>query len=514
MSGQKFYLTTAIDYVNGQPGLHHLYERAGADALARFHRQRGRDVYFLIGSDDNATKNEKAAAEAGEPTRAFVDRLAAEFKRAADVWNISYDRFIRTTDADHAVAVQEFVRRWLANDDVYLSTYEGLYCVGCEAFYEESDLVDGKCELHPNRTIERLKEENFFFRLTKYEQALKDLYAKQPDFCLPEIRRNEVLGWLDKGLRDISISRRNLRWGIPFPDHPDHTVYVWFDALINYVTGAGFPHDPERFAKWWPADLHVIGKDISRFHCLYWPAMLLAAGLPLPKRVYVHGFLEYGGQRLSKGTGNMIDPFASAEEWGVDGIRYLVLRAAPFERDSPVSSERFSELFNAELANGVGNTVQRTLAMIEKYCAGSVPLSGKPGAPEQRVQDAAARALAGHEAAVPELRFSDAIGAVVELLRAVDKLYTDTKPWELAKQPGSQNTLGSVLYTGAEAVRLAGLLLWPYMPGVSERIAERLGQPRPDAGGWDKAASWGALAAGTKVRPGEALFPRLERPAA
>ena len=514
MSGQKFYLTTAIDYVNGQPGLHHLYERTGADALARFHRQRGHDVFFLIGSDENATTNEKAAAEAGEPTRAFVDRLAAEFKRGADIWNIGYDRFIRTTDPDHVAAVQEFIRRWIANDDVYLSKYEGLYCTRCEAFYEESDLVDGKCQWHPNVPVERLAEENYFFRLTKYEQALRDLYARQPEFCVPEIRRNEVLGWLDRGLRDISISRRNLRWGIPFPDHPEHTVYVWFDALINYVTGAGFPHDPQRFAKWWPADLHIIGKDISRFHCLYWPAMLLAAKLPLPKQVFVHGHLEYGGQRLSKGTGNMIDPFASAEEWGVDGIRYLVLRAAPFERDADVSAAIFDRLFNAELANGVGNTVQRTLAMIEKYCGGNAPVAGQLGAPEQRVQDAAARALALHEAAVPELRFSDAIGAIVELLHAVDKLYTDTKPWELAKQPGSQNTLGSVLYTGAEAVRLAGLLLWPYMPGVSERIAERLGQPRPDAGGWDKAASWGALAAGTKVRPGDALFPRLERPAA
>ena len=510
MSGQKFYLTTAIAYVNDRPGLHHLYGFTGTDALARYHRQRGHEVFFLSGSDDNATKNDKAAAEAGVPTSEFVARLSAEFKRAEDVFNISYDRFIRTTDPDHIASVQEFIRRWIANDDVYLSTYEGLYCVGCEAFYEESDLLDGKCEFHPTRTIERLKEENFFFRLTKYEQALKDLYAKQPDFCVPEIRRNEVLGWLDRGLRDISISRRNLKWGIPFPDHPEHTVYVWFDALINYVTGAGFPHDRERFAKWWPADLHVIGKDISRFHCLYWPAMLLAAKLPLPKQVYVHGFLEYGGQRLSKSSGNMIDPFASAEEWGVDGIRYLVLRSAPFERDSPVSSERFSELFNAELANGVGNTVQRTLAMLEKYCAGTAPAAGKAGAAEQRVQDAAARALAEHEAAVPELRFSDAIGAVIELLRAVDKLYTDTKPWELAKEPGRRDTLDSVLYTGAEAVRLAGLLLWPYMPGVSERIAERLGQPRPDAAGWDKVARWGALAAGTKIRSGEGLFPRLE----
>jgi len=509
VSEQKFYVTTAIYYVNDRPGLHHAYEFTGTDALARFHRQRGREVYFLTGSDENATKNAQAAALAGEDTRAFVDRLAAEFKRAQDVYRIRSDRFIRTTDPDHVASVQEFIRRWIANDDVYLSTYDGLYCVGCEAFYEETDLVEGRCEFHPNRVIERLQEENYFFRLTKYEQALKDLYAGQPDFCVPETRRNEVLGWLDRGLRDISISRRNLKWGIPFPDHPEHTVYVWFDALINYVTGVGFPGDPESFAKWWPADLHVIGKDISRFHCLYWPAMLLAAGLPLPKQVYVHGFLEYGGQRLSKGTGNMIDPFLSADEWGVDGIRYLVLRAAPFARDSPVSAEIFDRLFNAELANGIGNTVQRTLAMIEKYFAGVVPEPNEGGATERRVRDAAARALERHDDLAGQLDFSGAIGEIVDLLKAVDRMYTETKPWELAKQPASRAALESVLYTGAEAVRIAGLLLWPYTPGVSETIAERLAQPRPDAEGWAHAARWGALEPGARARPGEGLFPRL-----
>jgi len=514
MSGQKFYLTTAIYYVNDRPGLHHAYEFTATDALARFHRQRGRDVYFLTGSDENATKNHQAAVLAGEDTRAFVDRLAGEFRRAQDAWSISYDRFIRTTDPDHVEAVQEFIRRWIANGDVYLGTYEGLYCVGCEAFYEESDLVDGKCELHPSRVIERLQEENFFFRLTKYEQALRELYAKQPTFCVPEIRRNEVLGWLARGLRDISISRRDLTWGIPFPDHPEHTVYVWFDALINYVTGAGFPHDPARFARWWPADLHVIGKDISRFHCIYWPAMLLAAGLPLPKQVYVHGFLEYGGQRLSKGTGNMIDPFASAEEWGVDGIRYLVLRAAPFERDSPVSSERFSELFNAELANGIGNTVQRTLAMIEKYFDGLLPAPNQGGASERRVRDAAARALDRHDDLAARLDLSGAIGEIVDLLKSVDRMYTETRPWELAKGAESRGALESVLYTGAEAVRIAGLLLWPYTPDASERIAERLAQPGPGAAGWEQVARWGALEPGARVRPGDALFPRLDRPAA
>ncbi|TMG42621.1 MAG: methionine--tRNA ligase, partial [Chloroflexi bacterium] len=299
----KFYLTTAIDYVNAEPGLHHAYEKTGADALARFHRQRGDEVFFLTGTDDNATKNEQAAKAAGVDTRTFVDRNAAAFRRLCDTWNVSYDRFIRTVDPDHVAGVQEFVRRWIANDDVYLTTYEGLYCTRCEAFYEESELVNGRCQFHPDNpdAVQRVKEENFFFRLSKYEKALRELYERNPGFTVPEYRRNEVLAWFDRGLRDVSVSRgRSLKWGIPWPGRPDHTVYVWFDALINYVTGVGFGTDEKKFKKWWPADVHVIGKDISRFHCIYWPAMLLSAGIELPRKIFVHGFLEYRGQRLSK----------------------------------------------------------------------------------------------------------------------------------------------------------------------------------------------------------------------
>ena len=277
----KFYLTTAIAYVNDRPGLHHAYEFAGTDALARFHRQRGDDVFFLTGTDEHGAKNLEAAKAAGVATKAFVDRNAADFRRLADLWQISYDRFIRTTDSDHIAGVQEFVRRWIANDDVYLSTYEGWYCTRCEAFYEEADLLpDMRCQFHPNNpdAVQRVKEENFFFRLSKYEKPLRELYDKNPSFTVPEYRRNEVLGWLNRGLRDISVSRgRSLKWGVPWPGNPDHTVYVWFDALINYVTGVGFGTDEGRFKKWWPADVHVIGKDITRFHCIYWPAMLMSA---------------------------------------------------------------------------------------------------------------------------------------------------------------------------------------------------------------------------------------------
>lgn len=509
---RKFYVTTAIDYVNDRPGLHHAYEKTGADALARFHRQRGDEVFFLTGTDENATRNDRAAKAEGVPTQELVDRHAAEFRSMCDLWQISYDRFIRTSvDADHRRGVQEFVRRWIANDDIYLATYEGWYCTGCEAFYEATDLVGGQCPIHPTRQIERLKEENYFFRLTKYEERLKKLYRERPDFCVPEIRRNEVLGWLDRGLRDISVSRRGLTWGIPFPDHSDHVVYVWFDALINYVTGAGFGTDEAKFSKWWPCDVHVIGKDITRFHCIYWPAMLLAAGIELPRQVYAHGFLEFAGQgRLSRSSGNMIDPVAAANEWGSDAARYLVLREAPFEKDSPISPESFNARFNADLANGLGNLVSRTLAMVDRYFDRRVPEPSPVGPSEGAVREAAERALREHDEAVAKLRFADALAAAFALVDATNKHYTRTQPWQLAREPSGRGELGASIYAGCEALRLLAYLLWPYLPTTAERIAEHLAVPSPAGARWSDVARWGLLRSGTEVRPGPALFPRLE----
>lgn len=511
MERQKFYVTTAIAYVNDRPGLHHAYEFTGADALARFHRQRGRDVFLLTGTDENATRIETAAKAAGEETRVFVDRLAAEFQEVCRVYGISADRFIRTTDADHVAAVQEFVRRWMKNDDIYLTTYEGLYCSRCEAFYEEADLVDGKCEWHPTVPIQRLEEENYFFRLTKYEQRLKDLYRDRPEFTVPEARRNEVLGWLDRGLRDISVSRRNLSWGIPFPDHPDHTVYVWFDALINYVTGVGFGTDEALFAKWWPADVHVIGKDITRFHSIYWPAMLMAAGIEVPRMVFAHGHLQYGEGRLSRSSGNMIDPIASAEEWGADALRYILLREAPFQTsDVPISPASISARFNADLANGLGNLVSRTLKMVETYSDGRVPAADGAGESERAVADAAAAAIAGHERAAAQLHFSDALAAIFGLIDAANKHYQRTQPWLAAKDPARSTSVAPALYAGLEAVRLAAHLLWPYMPTVADRIAAQLGLPSPEHAAWDEVSRWGVLRPGTSVTVGLPLFPRLQ----
>src|SRR5919204_849084 len=509
MDRQKFYVTTAIDYINGAPHLGHAYERCGADALARFHRQRGDDVFFLIGTDENSDRNVDAAKRGGITTRAFVDRNSAEFKRLADTYEISYDRFIRTgIDEDHKKGVQEFVRRWIANGDVYKGTYEGLYCRGCEAFYDETELVNGRCPQHPTRPeyLQRVKEENFFFRLSKYEKALKDLYAKQPDFTVPEIRRNELLGWLDRGLKDISVSRgRNLEWGISWPGEPGHTVYVWFDALINYVTGVGFGTDEGKFKKWWPADVHVIGKDISRFHCIYWPAMLLAAGVAVPRQVHVHGFLENSGGRLSKSSGNVMDPFAFADEFGVDAARYLLLREAPFDKDSPISAESFAKRFNADLANDLGNLVSRVTSMIERYAGGRVPAPNE-GESERLVRERAQRSLREHDAAAERLLFSEALAAIFALVQEANQHFQRTQPWKLAKDETKAREVDGSLYAGLEAVRLIGYLLYPYTPNVSANILELLGVDAPDRAAWRDVARWGVLKKGDPIRTGPALF--------
>ena len=393
----RYYLTTAIAYANNRPGLHTLYEVIGADAIARWHRMVGHDTRFLTGTDEHSVNIDQRAAEEGRTPREFVDEKVALFKAAEDALLIAPDRFIRTTDPDHVRAAQEMVRRAHANGDIYLGTYEGWYCPS-EGYRSANEVVETArgtiCPNHPDVPLQWLSERNWFFRLSAYQERLERHYAEQPDFVQPDYRRNEMLGFIRQGLEDFSISRPGGGWGIPFPiaengetaQREDDTwdpeagrIYVWYDALINYITGAGFPDDPAAFARWWPADLHVIGKDITRFHTIYWPAMLWSAGLEAPRRVWVHGFLLVQGERMSKSRGNFLDPEAAVATFGADGARYVVLREVPFDRDADVSWDSFVRRYNADLANDFGNLVNRTVSMAGRYLADVRPSPGPAG---------------------------------------------------------------------------------------------------------------------------------------
>jgi methionyl-tRNA synthetase len=536
----RFYLTTAIAYANNAPGLHTVYEVIGADVLARWHRMLGDDTRFLTGTDEHSVNIAQAAAAQGRTPREFVDEKVGLFRDAEDALLISPDRFIRTTDPDHYLSAQEMVRRAHANGDIYLDTYEGWYCPN-EGFKNASDLLETakgmQCPNHPNVELQWLSERNWFFRLSAYQDRLLEWYEAHPDFVQPDYRRNEMLGFIRQGLQDFSISRAGATWGIPFPiaengetaqredgswDPEAGTIYVWYDALINYITGAGFPHDLESFQRWWPADLHVIGKDIARFHTIYWPAMLWSAGLEAPKHVWVHGWLLVaGGERMSKSLGNFLEPQAVVAAFGADGARYTTLREVAFDRDTEVSWDSFRRRYNADLANDFGNLVNRTVSMANRYLGGERP------APRSAVDSSLgagwAATLHRYRDALDACLLHDALAELWTFVGAANKTVDAEQPWTLAKaaKAGDEDAasrLRLVLGDLVEACRLIGVAVAPFMPGAAPRILEQLGYGYPYAddgnGGPDilRLLEWGAAAGevGRVIDTPAPLFPRIE----
>ncbi len=534
----RYYLTTAIAYANNKPGLHTLYEVIGADVIARWHRMKGDDTRFLTGTDEHSINIAQAAVDEGRSARAFVDEKVGYFKAAEDALAIAPDRFIRTTDADHVRAAQEMVRRAHANGDIYLGTYEGWYCPN-EGFRGAIDVQETArgtiCPNHPEVPLQWLTEKNWFFRLSAYQERLERHYAEHPDFVQPDYRRNEMLGFIRSGLEDFSISRERTPggWGIPFPIAEDGSsalledgswdpeagiIYVWYDALINYITGAGFPDDPDAFERWWPADLHVIGKDIARFHTIFWPAMLWSAGLEAPRHVWVHGWLlAAGGERMSKSRGNFLDPNDFVAAFGQDGARYVVLREVPFDRDAEVSWDSFVRRYNADLANDFGNLVNRTISMTNRYLDGERPA---PGGGALALMAPQAIRLYGER--LEACLLHDALAALWTVVEHANRLVDSERPWDLAKawktgDEGAGDRLRGVLGDLLEACRLVGLAVAPYMPAVAPRVLTQLGYTfdyEADGNGGPPildALAWGARAGESgRVTTPEPLFPRLD----
>ncbi len=508
----RYYITTAIAYVNDAPALHFIYELTGADVLARFHRLIGEETFFLTGVDEHSLNVEREARAQGKDPHRYTDEMAARYQQVERAFGISYDRFIRTSEPDHIRSVHQFLQRLEASGDIYPGTYEGWYCVSCEAFRPEEDLVEGRCPIHPSLQPAWLKEQNYFFALSRYQARLQEHLDAHPEFVEPATRRNEVLGMLRHGLQDFSISRSSVRWGIPFPSNPAHVVYVWGDALVNYVTGVGFGTDEARFRRWWPAHLHVIGKDIIRFHCLYWPAMLLSAGLPLPRKVYAHGWMTARGARMSKTAGTAIDPMEVARAFGVDAVRYCLLREVPFDRDGDISWESLTLRYNNDLANDLGNLVYRTLTMMQRYFDGKVPAAADETLTPldrelRRTVQQSVRAFEKHMKAVQP---AEAAAAVWTSINRANKYIEQTAPWNLAKRSEDRKRLDTVMYHLVEVVRLVAYLVLPFMPETGAKIAS---QVRADLSArWASAKKWGGLQPRTQTHLGEALFPRIERP--
>jgi methionyl-tRNA synthetase len=511
---ETFYITTAIAYPNGVPHIGHAYEAIATDALARFARLDGKDVFFLTGTDEHGLKMVQAAEAEKLPTLQVATRNSLRFKEMDERLNVSFDRFIRTTEEQHHRGSQEIWKRMAENGDIYLDSYAGWYSVRDEAYYAEDETVLGEDNVRqgPQGTpVEWVEEKTYFFKLSAYQNKLLALYESQPDFIGPDSRRNEIVSFVKSGLRDLSISRTTFDWGVKVPNAPKHVMYVWVDALTNYITGVGFPDDKDPNWHHWPADVHIIGKDIIRFHAVYWPAFLMSAGIVLPKRVYAHGFLFNRGEKMSKSVGNVVDPFNLAEQYGVDQVRYFFLREVPFGQDGNYNHEAIVARINADLANDLGNLAQRSLSMIAKQCEGVLPEPGAFTNNDRAILAQADGMIGLARAAMASQQIHQALNAVWAVVAEANRYFAGEAPWALAKtDPARQRT---VLYVTAEVVRQIAILAQPVMPASSAKLLDSLGIP-------NDVRDFAALGGATRIKPGTALpapsavFPRYVEPSA
>lgn len=508
----RFSVTTPIYYVNDKPHIGHLYTTLAADVLTRFHRLRGEATLFLTGTDEHAQKVVAAAEKLGRSPLEHCDLMSSAFREAFDRFGFDYTRFIRTTDADHKAAVADLVQRMKDNGDIYSGDYEGWYNPSDEEFVPATQVKDGKDSF--GRPLVYLKERTYFFALSRYQEQLRDLIASDTFQIRPEGRRNEVLSFVEGGLRDLSMTRTGLDWGIAFPGDPEHVVYVWVDALVNYLTGAGFGTDPQRFAQFWPADLHLVGKDIIRFHCVIWPAMLLSAGLALPRKVFAHGWWTNQGQKMSKSLGNFITPETLLEGFEIDPIRYFLLREIPFGEDGDFNRDRLIERFNSDLANDLGNALNRSLSLLDKYYGGRVPTPGPLTEADRILSDGPAQVLPEVSQLLDEVLFDRALIRVWEYIGHINKYIDSQQPWALYKAgtPEATERLGTVLYTIMEALRFTYWIISPFMPQKMQQGWEQLGFDTPLAAEpFSQASVWGRLPAAQMTRKAEVLFKRMER---